>query len=119
MTALPPLRADFTLLQRFFDSVLNGTEFLLLSMGLCEALGKRTTALNDFTGEPGLFVTEAVDPGVVAAVGGVITPAPGFVDTVGFVVTPVADEVADVVAEDVGATVGLPTDLAAAAALAA
>ena len=41
-----------TLLQRFFDSVLNGTEFLLLSMGLCEALGKRTTALNDFTGEP-------------------------------------------------------------------
>lgn len=41
-----------TLLQRFFASVLNGLEFLLFSTGLCAPLGNRTTALNDFIGEP-------------------------------------------------------------------
>jgi len=41
-----------TTLQSFLESVLNGVEFLLFNTGLCEALGRRTTALNDFLGEP-------------------------------------------------------------------
>jgi len=37
-----------TTLQSLLESVLNGVEFLLFNTGLCEALGRRTTALNDF-----------------------------------------------------------------------
>lgn len=85
------------------------------------ALGNLTTALNDFTGEPGLLVTETVTAGfeVVAAVMGVVTVAPAVIGVlmVGLEERPIVGVTG--FNGVVGGSVGLPAFFAAAAACAA